>query len=269
MSMNTYLKGRLRNTALLRSQGLMPLYEAVVNAIQAIPDSDDPDGGDIRIEVLRTPQQQLLEDTRQRRGAPPQEPIVGFRIIDNGVGFDERNMSSFETLDSDYKAALGCRGVGRLLWLKAFEAVKVSSIFRSSDGSLRQRNFSFTPAHGVTAQVMTDAPPDAQPTTIIELCGFDQPYREASPKTATTIAQNVFEHCLWYFVREGGAPAVSVVDGDEVIDLHEVHAAYMLSSSTKERITLKGQEFELTHLRLKAGADRQHFLAWCAAGRVV
>lgn len=269
MSMNTYLKGRLRNTALLRSQGLMPLYEAVVNAIQAIADSDDPDGGDIRIEVLRTPQQQLLEDTRQRRGAPPQEPIVGFRIIDNGVGFDERNMSSFETLDSDYKAALGCRGVGRLLWLKAFEAVKVSSIFRSSDGSLRQRNFSFTPAHGVTAQVMTDAPPDAQPTTIIELCGFDQPYREASPKTATTIAQNVFEHCLWYFVREGGAPAVSVVDGDEVIDLHEVHAAYMLSSSTKERITLKGQEFELTHLRLKAGADRQHFLAWCAAGRVV
>jgi hypothetical protein len=29
-------------------------------------------------------------------------------------------MLSFETLDSDHKARLGCRGVGRLLWLKAF-----------------------------------------------------------------------------------------------------------------------------------------------------
>ncbi|MBO9685709.1 MAG: ATP-binding protein [Mitsuaria chitosanitabida] len=269
MSMNTYLKGRLRNTALLRSQGLMPLYEAVVNAIQAIADTDDPEAGQIRIEIIRTPQQPLLEDARQRRGAPPQEPIVSFRIVDNGIGFDERNMSSFETLDSDYKAKLGCRGVGRLLWLKAFEAVNVQSTFCSVDGAMRQRRFAFTPAQGVTAHEVSAAPPGARPSTAIELAGFDKPYREASPKTAATIAQNIFEHCLWYFVREGGAPAISVADGEELIDLHEVYAAYMLSSSTKERIKLKGHEFELTHLRLKAGADRQHFMAWCAAGRVV
>lgn len=268
MSMNTYLKGRLRNTA-LRSQGLMPLYEAVVNAIQAIADAQESTRGAIQVEILRSSQASLLHDAGQRRGATPQDPIVGFRVTDNGIGFDDRNMASFETLDSDYKARLGCRGVGRLLWLKAFEAVSVHSTFRGDDGALHRRRFSFTPAHGVTSHQVTPAEPDALTSTSIELSGFSRPYRDATAKTAATIAHNIFEHCLWYFVREGGSPAIAVIDGDERIDLHEVHAAYMLSSSTKERITLKGHELELTHLRMKAGADRQHVLAWCAAGRVV
>src|SRR5512146_3192459 len=36
-------------------------------------------------------------------------------------------MKSFETLNTDYQANLGCRGVGRLLWLKAFDKVSVGS----------------------------------------------------------------------------------------------------------------------------------------------
>ena len=39
-------------------------------------------------------------------------------------------MKSFLTLDSDYKADKGGRGVGRLLWLKAFRKVNVSSIYK-------------------------------------------------------------------------------------------------------------------------------------------
>ena len=62
MSMNTYLKGRLRNTALLRSQGLMPLYEAVVNAIQAIADAQESTRGAIQVEILRSSQASLLHD---------------------------------------------------------------------------------------------------------------------------------------------------------------------------------------------------------------
>jgi hypothetical protein len=36
-------------------------------------------------------------------------------------------MPSFETFDSDLEIDLGCRGVGRLLWLKAFDKVSVRS----------------------------------------------------------------------------------------------------------------------------------------------
>ena len=48
------------------------------------------------------------------------KPIRGFIVSDNGEGFHDENIRSFRTLDSEYKAKLGGRGVGRLLWLKAF-----------------------------------------------------------------------------------------------------------------------------------------------------
>lgn len=41
--------------------------------------------------------------------------IGGFVVEDNGIGFNDTNMKSFETLDSDHKIDKGGRGVGRLL----------------------------------------------------------------------------------------------------------------------------------------------------------
>lgn len=151
MSINTYLPGRLRNTPLPRSHGLVPLFEAVVNSIHSISEvSADPKYGAITIEIHRTSQASLeLEDSKSKRGAPPQEHILGFSITDNGAGFNSKNMESFETLDSEYKSKQGCRGVGRLLWLKAFESVNVSSVFKEDSGNSFSRRFSFTPANGV------------------------------------------------------------------------------------------------------------------------
>src|SRR5208283_4584647 len=107
-----------RNTPLPISRGLHCVFEAVVNSIHSIAElSTDPDYGAIDVQILRVPQASLqLEDDKPKRGAPTVEDIVGFTVTDNGVGFNEPNMSSFETLDSDYKASQGCRGVGRLLW---------------------------------------------------------------------------------------------------------------------------------------------------------
>ena len=52
-------------------------------------------------------------------------------------------------LDSDYKASDGCRGVGRLLWLKAFDSVRVDSDFKGGNGTTMRRSFNFTAAKGV------------------------------------------------------------------------------------------------------------------------
>lgn len=58
MSMNTYLQGRLRNTPLPKSHGLLPLFEAVVNSIHSIAELDaDPGYGEITIDIIRTPNQ--------------------------------------------------------------------------------------------------------------------------------------------------------------------------------------------------------------------
>jgi hypothetical protein len=70
-------------------------------------------------------------------------------------------------------------------------------------------------------------------------------------------------------VREGGAPKIKVVDHDEAILLDDVYEQCMYSSAQRQSLTIKGQPFELTHLKLKASAPREPFMAWCAAGRVV
>lgn len=72
MSMNTYLKGRLRNTTLHRNQGLMPLFEAVVNSIHSIAEiSNDPTYGRINIEILRESQGNLALKMEKQNVAHP------------------------------------------------------------------------------------------------------------------------------------------------------------------------------------------------------
>jgi hypothetical protein len=271
MSMNTHLQGRLRNTPLPTNHGLFCLFEAVVNSIHATHErSPDATFGKISIEIIRVPQMALqLDDGKSRRGSPPLENIFGFKVIDNGIGFNDANMASFETLDGEYKAHLGCRGVGRLLWLKAFETVAIDSAFAGPKGTMKRRSFTFTAARGVDDVKVQDAPPDTELRTSVHLQGFIKHYRDASPKTAATIANSLLEHCLWYFVREGGAPTIEIIDGAESISLDDVYEQYMFSSAKKESIRIKGQDFDLTHIKLKAGSAKKHFIAWCAAGSLV
>jgi hypothetical protein len=271
MSMNTHLQGRLRNTPLPTSHSLLCLFEAVVNSIQSANErKPDSSFGMITIEIIRVPQMALpLDDGKSKRGSPPLESITGFKVIDNGVGFNDANMASFETLDGDYKAHLGCRGVGRLLWLKAFEKVAIDSVFADESSTMKRRTFEFTAARGVDELKVQDLTESTEPRTCVHLQGFKENYRKASPKTAATIANSLLEHCLWYFVREGGAPTIKIIDGSESINLDDVYEEYMFSSATKESIAVKGQEFELTHIRLKASSANKHIIAWCAAGRLV
>ncbi len=269
MSVSTHLPGRLRNTPLPYSHGLMPLFEAVVNSIHAIAESNpDFDCGEITIEIIRSPQSSLHLDDKAKRGAPPQEPIIGFKVIDNGVGFHDKNMESFETLDSEYKASQGCRGVGRLLWLKAFEGVNVSSTYKDGGDVWKARTFTFTASRGV-ADMSLSTPTLHKPKTCVHLSGFRSSYRERAPKNARTIANSLFEHCLWYFVRDGGAPRITIVDDGERLGLDTVFDKYMHSSSQRDQIEIKGKSFEVTHLKLKASSSKSPFIAWCAASRVV
>ena len=137
MSLQTNLKGRLRNTSLPKSHGLMPVFEAVVNSIQSIEEKGESTSRKVTLQINRSPQSSLDLDIKSL------PPIVGFTIVDNGCGFDEDNFRSFETLDSDHKIAKGCRGVGRLMWLKVFDFVEVKSHFVSNEGELKLRKFIF------------------------------------------------------------------------------------------------------------------------------
>lgn len=271
MSMETNLQGRLRNTSLPYNHGLLPMYEAVVNSIHSIEEAGlPPCNGSVTVEILRDTQESLaLEDGDKRRGPDACADISGFKIVDNGKGFTDPNMKSFLTLDSDYKKDRGGRGVGRLLWLKAFNSASVNSIYQDDGQQLKSRTFLFSAAAGVSKEKNAAISEKTETTTTVHLQDFGKKYREASLKTTRAIAHSLFEHCLWYFVREGGAPRIVIKDCDECIALDEVYEGAMASSAIVEQITIKDRQFDLTHIRLRTSTSHSHVIAFCAAKRLV
>lgn len=262
MSLQTNLKGRLRNTSLPKSHGLMPVFEAVVNSIHSIEERDNTDSGKIVLQINRATQGDL------DLGAKSLSPITGFSITDNGCGFDEANFKSFETLDSDHKIDKGCRGVGRLMWLKVFDVVEVESHFFDVDRELKKRVFRFDDKSGVHGEKVV-APSDQQPGTLINLIGFDEDFRKQVPAKGLSIANQLLEHVLWYFVRQSSAPKILVEDEDEVFDLDTLLEEHMHASAFNETIIIRDFSFDLTHFKFRASVNKKHQLALCAANRLV
>lgn len=271
MSMQTNLHGRLRNTSLPRSHGLLPLFEAVINSIHSIEDAGlGFDQGQIAVEINRTPQSDFdFKNVDEVKGRSQIPDIASFKVTDNGIGFSDANMESFETLDSDYKVKRGGRGIGRLLWLKAFTSVSVKSLYKDKLDTLRSREFTFNSKMGVSKPIVKSLTTNEKPKTEVLLAGFLAQYRDASSKTALAIANSLFEHCLWYFVRPGGAPNICIRDGAETILLDDVYNQHMHTSATNESFKIKNKTFDLTHVKLRTGTGRSHVIAFCASNRLV
>ncbi len=263
MAMITNLKGRVLHTDLPKSNSLIPLFEAVVNSIHGIEDTRMPiANGRIVVEIIRSGQL-TLQETDSRL-----PPIEGFLVTDNGVGFTDKNFEAFETLDTDNKMEKGCRGVGRLMWLKAFSSVEVVSSYKTSDG-LMQRSFRFSLPNGVTGPTVIRAPENVTaPSTSIRLTGWDKKHQEAAPKSTDVIADKVFEHCLWYLVRDQKAPNIVIRDDKEAHDLDRTYSAHVRSMLSKTTAMVKGKAFEVTHIKLRKNALLTHTMALCAAGRL-
>jgi hypothetical protein len=255
-NVQTNLKGRLRNTSLPITSGLLPVYEAVINSMQSIDEAGlTESSGEIAIHILRDRGQGCLElDDAPKRGPEPLSDIIGFRIEDNGSGFNDNNLRSFKYLDTDYKASLGCKGVGRLLWLKAFSSVKVESSFKIEE-NVYQRIFSFTADAGITNEELKQLPPGSPIQTKVSLTSFSNDYKKYTRKTAQAIAESIFHHCLWYFFRDGGAPRIRIIDNGNTIDLSDVFNEHIFPESTKQEVEIKGRSFSLIHIRLKSSSE--------------
>ena len=102
-------------TSQTEEEFLLPVLEAVINAFQAIEETESRSGHIIRIHACR---ELTLDDTKRA-------PFEAFSVSDTGIGFTDANYESFNTVDSPYKAQHGGKGLGRFLWLKAFERVEI------------------------------------------------------------------------------------------------------------------------------------------------
>ena len=248
------------------SKCLYPLFEAVVNSIYAIDDRVDSDNafalseGRIRVSLDRAADSDLFGGKAE---------IISITIEDNGIGFNNENYDSFCELDSMYRASKGCKGIGRLLWLKCFSSVEVDSCYLDNEGEKVSRHFSFT-SSGIMALPNVDVENRDVGTKVI-LKGISNTYKAAISKLGQeTIAKSLFEHCLWFFLREGSSPDIRIIDGtDPVTNLNEIYDSYLYSDqSNSTSFTVGNATFNVLHVRLQR-SESNNFISYCAGNRIV
>lgn len=260
--MRTDVAGRVRNSSLAATKPLLPLYEAVVNSVQAIQDAQRGNGR-INVTILRDNNHLFNQEE------PGLGEIIGFEVIDNGVGFNEDNYRAFETSDTTYKAQRGGKGVGRFLWLVAFERVEVISHFRQ-DGNMHCRRFEFVPeGDGVKGMTITDSK-ENELLTKVHLIGFQTKYQQQCPKKLDTIATHLIEHCLEYFIRPD-CPEILLADQStaESLNLNDQFEREMAVQSARDQVSVEGHSFDVLHVRLHSSHVKDHQFHFCADSRVV
>ena len=260
-SFSSNLRGKVRNFSLPKNRPLVPLYEAIVNAINAIDERAKKQGtfqGKVEIEVIRD--STLFADSDKNT-------VRGFRVQDNGIGFDEANMASFMEADSEYKMAIGGKGVGRFSWLKAFSSVQIVSTYK--EDQFVTREFDFSLEHFDVEDVLRDSPDETEYRTVVKLLDYKKDYEKEVPKQLSTIATRIIQHCFVYFLSDN-CPEIQIYDDEDRISLNQVFKERFSTDDNISVFTVDEQEFCLLNIKINDRAfPHKNRLYLCANDRLV
>jgi len=257
MNMKVDLAGKIRNTQLPRSKPLFPMFEAVVNSFQAIEDAGTS--------LLSPSIQIIVERSSALPGMEASAEVNGFTVIDNGVGFNPVNLESFFTSDTQYKVGKGGKGLGRFVWLKAFERASIESHYREN-GKMMKIAFSFTTSGDQPPKPLASAEKNSK--TIVRLTDLLSPYRETCPHGLAVIGHRLVEHCLPFFL-DPKCPPVSLRDSSDTIDLNHYFKETFAAKATRHPFLVGTEKFTLRGLRLYNPHETQHRLLYAANAREV
>ncbi|WP_323041745.1 ATP-binding protein [Gemmobacter sp.] len=245
------------------ADAMQPLFEAVSNSIHSTQDRFK--------EKVATQGKITVTLTMASRKSPSK--IV---VEDNGVGLDGRNFDAFTTTDTDNKIARGGKGVGRLLWLDCFEAIRVSSTSVETGGP-KLRKFRFVLSQADQIQDYEEGKPDGTaPETgvFIEFEGLrDNGYKVKFPGRPAYVFQHFTSHFLPTFIGSR-SPRITVHCGDESRHypdeinsiIHRREVIESIATSNYGTLTLTLMECDKV-----ASADLQgsHFVHFIAHDRTV
>lgn len=266
MPITVNIAGQVGQIKLSPAKALWPLFETVINSIQSLEDSNVAEKT-ILIDALRPEYVQLKID---RHGNKTEEPdhFEAFVVTDNGNGFNTENYTSFLEAYSQLKVKKGCKGIGRFLWLKAFDKVAISSTY-FQDGHWHLRSFNFA-LSGITPEQndMVVETENAEQQTIVRLEGYRSPYRESVAYSLESLTKKLIEHCLPYFIT-GKCPQIILKDNrGECFNLNNYYENTYKDSLHQDPTELKGKCYTLYHMLLTDSAEK-HELHLCANNREV
>ena len=185
----TDIEGVIRELSISEVDVLFPLYEAVVNAIQAIDERKDNKGGKIGVYIERDKSEQSLFEQFNSY------PISSIRIIDNGIGFTSSNIESFGKAHLIKKMNIGGKGLGRFAMLSVFSKIIVNSVIRKSADENEFISFTLSRTEGLSELERRTTKKEIQ--TEIILSELDPKFQKATSQYCQEeIADSILSHCV-------------------------------------------------------------------------
>lgn len=254
------IEGRISNLNWKPStQWALPILEAVSNALHATEGLQAAHRS-IVVTLIREGDDQAVLGTDKQR----ERPIVGFRVEDNGIGLNEKNFLAFKTVDTRNKREIGGKGIGRLFWLKAFSDVSIISKY-CENGKTYERKAKLMMS-GVEHVLREIESPISVNSTSVEVKGVKPAYKKFYHRRAATVAKEISEEFLPYFILSGWPETltVSYTDAGEAdVSVKELTRYTNVSDSFE----IKGENFSVEHIANYV-IDR-HRVLYCAGNRVV
>jgi hypothetical protein len=257
------IRGKINEKKLAFNNTLLPLFEAIVNSIHAIEEDSATKPGIIKINLIRSSQSIInLGDTNSLPA------FRDFIISDNGIGFTERNFESFNFAHSTYKEKRGGKGIGRFVWLRAFQKAEIESHFIEDDKwYLRKFNFELT-KHGIEKPIKEEI--DGQTPkreTIVKLIGLKESYQKWCNTNIEDIAIKIIEHCFIYFLRSD-CPRIFLSDENTTIVVNDLFSIFTRGQVNEKIVKIRNERFTINIVKIyNSRADNK--IHYCANTREV
>lgn len=267
-SPTTNLSNRIKKLYVPTTKSLLPLFEVISNAIHAIYERQEKNNekehkGEIIINLIRNGSHTAL----QQLDDIDKYPIKAFEVIDNGIGMDDENMKSFMECDTDKKASIGGKGVGRLVCIKLFSEFIVESIYKK-DNELFSRSFLCNKKGNIIHNYNDNKILEKKDTgTKIILSGFEEKYQKKSPKDIVEISRQIITHFQLYFIERKMPPIKVINQNNTHIDLNALFDKEFEADILDDIFVIGENEFKV--YITKSFNAQSHKILYCAHERAV
>jgi hypothetical protein len=251
------IKGKINEKRLSYANTLLPLYEAIVNSIQAIEEDSATKTGIIEISLVRSSQSKLEFEKLSNNPT-----IIDFIIKDNGIGFTEKNFESFNFAHSTYKEKKGGKGIGRFVWLRAFKKVEIESRY-NENGKWQLRSFNFEPTkEGIEKHKLESVNGTDSRYTRVHLRNLKEDFQKWCNTNAEDIALKIIEHCFVYFLRTD-CTRIIIKDGNEQIVVNDLFDLFTKGQVVNKGFQIGAEKFEVNIVKLYSSKidNKIHFCA--------
>lgn len=260
--MEVPVKNSVETVDLTAEDVLLPMLECVVNSIISLQKSLLPASEKkIQIQITRgnLPEKLNFDNIKT---------ILGYKIIDNGIGFNTNNYKSFQTPFSQINKDFGCKGIGRFTVLAAYKDFLVESNYEEN-AAWHSRKFKFSTEKELEIIEFGNSEVQQWKTIVdIENC-TNHILIEKSALSLLQISESIMQHCFIYYLNNS-LPRIEVIDleNNEVEVINEL---FEKVSKEKERdFPLKGEDFKFYITKtLKEGNRKNNYLYYCANNRTV